>query len=437
MQVSLETLDGLERVLTISVPAEKIDSEVDKRIQDYAKKARIDGFRPGKVPVSVVKQKVGPALRNEVVADVMKETMFDAIQEQSLDIAGFPQVEPKVNEPGKPLEYLVKLEVLPEITVADLSGVEIEKVECSVEQGDVLDTIEKMRKQHCEWVSVERACTDEDKVLIDFDGKIDGEKFEGGQASDFELTLGSGQMIPGFEDGIKGMKSGQEKVIEVNFPEDYHHEGLRGKPATFDINLKEVKESKLPDVDEEFFKKFNLGASFDEFKVEVKKTMEKELKLRLLADYKELVTKKLVEKNEIKLPQVMIREEINRLKQQALQQFGLQDSHRIDLSQLPDDMFKEQAEKRVALGLIMSKVIEDKQLKADQDVVRKRIEDMAEAYDNPDEVVKWYFSDPKRVNQIEAIVLEEAVIDEMAKSASIKTVKHSYNEIMNPNKAKE
>ena len=432
MQVSIESQEGLERVLNISVPADRVDSEVDNRVKNYAKKARIDGFRPGKVPVNVIKQKMGGALRDEVVADVIKETVFDAIKDQEFEIAGFPKIdEPKVNEPGKALEYSVKVEVLPEVELKTLEGQEIEKYEAEISDADVDSTIEKMRKQHATWQDADRACQKDDQTVIDFLGKIDGEAFEGGEGTDFNLVLGSGSMIPGFEDGIMGMKVDETKVIDVTFPEEYHSEKLAGKAATFDITLKKVQEPVLPEVNEEFIKKFNSEGTMDEFKAKVRETMVKELKNHILSDYKMAVTDKMVEVHDVMLPQVMIQEEIGRLRNQTMQQFGYTGNETANLPNLPDEMFKSQAEKRVVLGLIMSKVIESKQLKAEPDMVKAKVEELAADYDDSQQVIDWYYGDNKRLNQIEAIVLEEAVIEEMAKTATVKIVKQSYDEVMN------
>lgn len=354
MQVSVETTSNIERRMTIGVPAQEIDQAVQKRLQDTARTVRLNGFRPGKVPMSVVKRRFGESVRQEVVGEAMRDNYIKALQEQDVNPAGWPKFEPKTMEEGKDLEFVAIFEVLPEIELGDLSKVKVEKPVAEVADKDIDTMIDNLRGQQATMKEVKRKSKNKDIVTIDFKGTIDGEEFEGGAAEGHRLTLGSGQMIPGFEKAIVGGKTGEELEIEVEFPADYHSEDLAGKPAKFAITIHKVEEPQLPELNEEFFKKFGIEAEDEAaFREEVKKNMERELKQAVSNKVKNDVVEGLLETTELEIPAALVDQEIDRLRQDAVQRFGGQ----VDFQQLPKEIFEEQAKRRVKTGLLFQEVV--------------------------------------------------------------------------------
>ena len=323
MQVSVETTQGLERRLTITVPADTVDSAVKSRLQQLAKTQRINGFRPGKVPVNVIKKRFGQAVRQEVAGDVMQQNFYQAVIQEKIQPAGMPKFELTKDEDGQDLEFTASFEVYPEVEVKGVSDIEIEKPVVEITDEDLDNMMETLQKQHATWKEVKRKAKKDDKVIIDFVGSIDGEEFEGGKAEDFALELGKDRMIPGFEKPLVGAKAGEEVTIEVTFPEDYHAENLKGKDAVFQTTVKKVEGLNLPKVDEEFAKLFGVEeGGVDALKAEVRKNMQRELNQTLKAQVKEDVIAKLVEANEIDIPQALIDQEVNALREQAKQRFS-------------------------------------------------------------------------------------------------------------------
>ena len=323
MQVSVETTSNIERRMTIGVPAQEIDQAVQKRLQETARTVKMNGFRPGKVPMRVVKRRFGDSVRQEIVGEVMRDNYIKALQEQDINPAGWPKFEPKTMEEGKDLEFVAIFEVLPEVELGDFSKISVEKPKAEIADKDVDTMIDNLRRQQATMKSVKRKSKNKDVVLIDFKGTVDGEEFEGGAAENHKLTLGSGQMIPGFEKGIVGGKAGEELEIEVTFPEDYQNEELAGKPAKFDIRIHEVQEPQLPELDAEFFKKFGIDAEDEAtFREEVQKNMERELKQAVSNKVKNDVVEGLLESTELEVPASLVDQEIDRLRQDAVQRFG-------------------------------------------------------------------------------------------------------------------
>lgn len=425
MQVSVETTSNIERRMTIGVPAQEIDQAVQKRLQETARTVRLNGFRPGKVPMSVVKRRFGASIRQEVVGEVMRDNYIKALQEQDVNPAGWPSFEPKTMEEGKDLEFVATFEVLPEIELGDLSKIEVEKLASEVTDKDIDTMIDNLRRQQASMKSVKRKSKNKDVVTIDFKGFIDGEEFEGGAAEGHKLTLGSGQMIPGFEKGIVGAKAGEELEIEVTFPEDYHNEDLKGKPAKFEIKVSDVEEPQLPELDAEFFKKFGIDAE-DEvaFREEVKKNMERELKQALSNKVKNDVVDGLLANTELEIPTALIDQEIDRLRQDAVQRFGGQ----VDFKQLPKEIFEEQAKRRVKTGLLFQEVVKKNDLKADAAKVEEKIQEIASTYEQPEEVVAHFNSNPEQKAQIESSVLEDAVVDFVLSQAKVTEKQVKYEE---------
>jgi len=429
MQVSIETTSGLERCMTIGVPAAEVEQKVTVELKKLSKGRRIDGFRPGKVPPSVAKKLFGKQARYEAIYQQMQQSFFQAVQQENVKLAGMPSFEPTVDEEGQDLEFKATFEVYPEIALADFSGIKVEKRTAEVTDADLDTMLANLQKQQAKWNESEEAAADGDQVVIDFEGFIDGEAFEGGQANGYTLTLGSNSMIPGFEAGLIGKKAGEETTLEVSFPEDYHKEDLKGKPAQFKVTVQTVKKPELAELNEDFFKGFGIEtADLGEFKAEIRKNMERELGRAIRNLTKQQVIAGLQETNEVDVPKSLIDQEIDRLRQQAVQQFG--GGQQLDASMLPAELFKEQAEKRVVIGLLMNAAIEANDLKPSEEKVEALIEEVASSYQEPDQVRDYYNSNPQQKAQVEALALEEQVVEKVLESAQVSEVASSYEEVV-------
>ncbi len=430
MQVSIETTSGLQRVMTIGVPAEQVEQTVTSELKRIAKGQKINGFRKGKpLPANVAKRMFGKQARLEAVYQQMQQAFFEAVQKEEVKLAGMPSFEPTVDEEGKDLEFKATFEVYPEITLGDFSAIEVEQKTSEVKEEDINTMLETLQKQNANWEKSEEAAVDGDRVIIDFEGSIDGEVFEGGSATDYSLTLGSNSMIPGFEEGLVGAKAEDEKTLDVNFPEDYHKEELKGKPAQFKVTVKAVEKPELPEMNQEFFKTFGVEAeSEEEFRGEVRKNMERELKRALEAITKQQVIDGLLANNEIDVPASLVDQEIDRLRQQAVQQFG--GAEYMDPSRLPAELFKDQATKRVQVGLLMNAVIESNDIEPSEDKVNELIEEMASTYENPQEVRDFYANNEQQKSQIQALALESQVVDKVLASAKVSQVEATYEEVI-------
>ncbi|KNC18025.1 MULTISPECIES: trigger factor [Pseudomonas] len=432
MQVSVENTSALERRMTIGVPAERIEAEVNKRLQQTARNAKIPGFRPGKVPMSVIRQRYEADARQEALGNVIQASFYEAVVEHKLNPAGAPAVEPKVFEKGKDLEYIATFEVFPEFEVGAFDSIEVERLSADVADSDLDNMLEVLRKQNVRYEQVERAAQTEDQLNIDFVGKIEGEAFSGGSASGTQLVLGSGRMIPGFEDGLVGAKAGEEKVLNLNFPEDYQNLELAGKAAEFTVTVNSVSEAKLPELNEEFFGQFGIKETgLDGFRAEVRKNMERELRQAIKAKIKNQVMDGLVSTNPIEVPKALLDNEVDRLRVQAVQQFG----GNIKPDQLPAELFTEQAKRRVVLGLIVAEVVKQNELKPDEARVRELIQEMASAYQEPEQVVSWYYKNDEQLNEVRSVVLEEQVVDTVLQKAKVTDKAVSYEEAVKPAEA--
>tara|TARA_R110000744_G_scaffold2217_1_gene8866 strand:- start:5068 stop:6393 length:1326 start_codon:yes stop_codon:yes gene_type:complete len=431
MQVSVETTSPIERVLTISVPAARVDEKVSSEVAKTAKTIRIDGFRKGKVPVSVVKKRYGQGIRMDAVEQIMRDAYVEAIQKESIQPAGMPSIEPKNFAEGADLEFVVKIEVYPEVTLADNASIKVDRVVSDVTDADVDVMLETLRKQNAEWTAVERASADGDQVTIDFVGYLGDEAFEGGAAQAHKLVLGSNTMIPGFESGVIGAKAGEERTISVTFPDDYQAENLKGKEASFKITVSEVAEQILPELDDAFVEKFGLAdATIDALRAEVRKNMERELNQAIKAKLKNALFDGLLSINEVEVPSALIDQEVDALRKQAASQFG---GEGFDASQLPAELFQDEAKKRAKLGLLISEVIKKDKLKVDDDRVRAFLEDMAQAYQEPQQVIDFYLKNKEQMSQVQSAVLEEQVVDKLLESAQVTEVTLGYEDAIKPN----
>lgn len=430
MQVSVETTQGLERRLTITVPAENVETEVKKRLQQLSKTQRIDGFRAGKVPVSVINKRFGLAVRQEVAGEVMQRNYIEAIVAEKINPAGAPTFAPKALEAGKDLEFSATFEVYPEVEVQGLEKIAVEKPAVTVTDEDLANMLETLRKQHASWVDVDVAAGENDRVTVDFVGTIDGEEFEGGKAEDFPLELGQGRMIPGFEDNIAGKKAGEEVVANVTFPEDYHAENLKGKAAQFTITVKKVEAQELPELSEEFATKFGVTeGGVDALKEEVKKNMTRELDQAVKANVKDQAIKGLLEHNEIEVPKSLVDQEIDALRQQAAQRFG---GNAQNMPELPAELFHEQAVKRVKTGLLLGEVIKAHDIKVDDAKVEALIATVASAYEDPTEVVQYYKENDQLMQQMRNVAMEEQAVEAILAKANVSDVAKAFDDIMNP-----
>jgi len=432
MQVSVENTSALERRMTIAVPAERVETEVNKRLQQTARRAKVPGFRPGKVPMSVIRQRYEDAARQEAFGDLVQASFYEAVVEQKLNPAGAPAVEPKSFEKGKDLEFVAIFEVFPEFTVAGFDSIAVERLSADVSDADLDNMLEVLRKQNTRFEATDRAAQNEDQLNIDFVGKIDGEAFAGGSAKGTQLVLGSGRMIPGFEEGLVGAKAGEERVLTLNFPEDYQNLDLAGKAAEFTVTVNSVSEPKLPELNEEFFAQFGIKETgIDGFRTEVRKNMERELRQAIKTKVKNQVMDGLLAANPIEVPKALLENEVNRLRVQAVQQFG----GNIKPEQLPAELFEEQAKRRVVLGLIVAEVVKQNELKPDEDRVRELIQEMASAYQEPEQVVAWYYKNDQQMNEVRSVVLEEQVVDTVLQKATVTDKSVSYEEAVKPAQA--
>ncbi|AJJ64224.1 trigger factor [Yersinia aldovae] len=429
MQVSVETTQGLGRRVTITVAANSIEKAVKSELVKAAKNVRIDGFRKGHVPMNIVEQRYGASVRQDVLGSLMQRNFVDAIIKEKINPAGAPNYVPGEYKEGEDFTYSVEFEVYPEVELKDLESIEVEKPVVEVNDADVDTMLETLRKQQATWKETDAVATAEDRATLDFTGSIDGEEFEGGKATDFVLAMGQGRMIPGFEEGVIGHKAGEEFTIDVNFPEDYHAENLKGKSAKFDIVLKKVEVRELPELTEEFIKRFGVAdGSVAGLRAEVRKNMERELKGAVRNRVKTQAIDGLVSANEIDVPAALIEGEIDVLRRQAAQRFG---GNEKQAAELPRELFEEQAKRRVVVGLLLGEVISQHELKADEDRVKALIEEMASAYEDPQEVIEFYSKNKELMNNMRNVALEEQAVETLLSKAKVTEKPTTFSELMN------
>jgi trigger factor len=431
MQISLENLGTLERRLNVSVPGTEINAEIENRLKRLARTARVSGFRPGKVPMKIVAQQYGAQVRQEVLGEALQRSFSEALQQENLKVAGYPRFEPKPSEPNADqFEYSATFEVYPEVALGDLSGKTVERPVLSVGDADVDKTLEVLRKQRGRFEAVERAAAAGDQVRIDFRGKVDGTEFEGGKGEDFTLVLGDGRLLPGFEKHLTGASAGESKTFELTFPEDYDGKEVAGKTATFDVDVKEVAELRMPDVDAEFAKGLGIAdGDLGKMRDEIRENLEREVKRRIRARVKEQVMQALLDDAKLELPKALVDMETQQLAEKSRSDFearGISMEGRV----MPLELFKEQAERRVRLGLILSEVVKVNELHARPDQVRAIVEDFAQTYEHPHEVVQWYYSAPERLRDAEALAIEENVVTWLQSKAKVVDKQVDFDEFM-------
>ncbi len=434
MQVSVESAGGLQRKLTVAVPEDTIEQAVQTRLQNMTRTVKIKGFRAGKVPLKVVKQHYGKQVRQEVLGEVIQSSFYEAVSQEKLRPAGSPAIDTQQVEDGKGLEYTATFEIYPEIKLADVAGAKIEKPVSEISDADLDEMIDTIRKQQIQWEAVDKAAETGDQVTVDFKGMIDGEEFAGGTGQGMSVEIGKGRMIKGFEEGLVGLKVNDEKTLDLKFPEEYHAKDLAGKDVQFEIKVTKVEAAKLPEIDEEFAKKMGVAdGSIDKMRADVKDNMQRELDVRLKNSVKQAVMDKLLEINKIDIPDTLIQEEsklLLRQMQNNLMQQGMQQNQ----LQMDASMFRDQAERRVALGLIMSEIVKQQGIKADADKVRGYVEQLASSYEKPEEVISWYYSDKQRLAEVESMVMEEQIVDWVLGQATVTDKPVTFKEIMYPEK---
>lgn len=433
MRVSVETTSGLERKLTVGVPADDVDSAVERKLADAAKNVRLPGFRPGKVPMRVMKQRFGVSVRQEVLGDVVNRSFQEAVMGENLRPAGQPSIEIKTFESGQDVEYIATFEIYPTVALNEVKDFGVTKLVCDVSDSDVDEIIEIFQKQQGQLVVVERVAEEGDTLTIDFEGIKDGEAFEGGTGNDTALEIGSGRMIPGFEDGLIGAAAGDERSLDLTFPEDYHAEELQGAAVVFNVTVKEVKALELAELNEELFAAYGVeGNDVDSFRTEVRKNMERELKAAVDGHVKQQVMDAVVEAHPaLEIPSSLIAQETDVLRGQMFQQFGGAVSPEMDLkSILPDEMFSERAETRVKLGLLVSEMVQELGVRAEPNKVRELIEDIASTYQDPTEVINWYYEDNEQLMGIESRVLEDAVVEKLLEGANVTDEATGYQDAL-------
>lgn len=436
MAVTVETLEKLERKMTLTLPLNTIQSEVDSRLKKLARTVKMDGFRPGKVPMSVVAQRYGYSVHYEVMNDKVGEAFSSAANEAKLRVAGQPRISEKEGAPEGELTFDAIFEVYPEVKIADLANAEVEKITAEVSDAAIDKTIDILRKQRRTFAqrAADAPAQDGDRVTIDFEGKIDGETFAGGKAEDFQFIVGDGQMLKEFEDAVRGMKSGESKTFPLSFPEDYHGKDVAGKQADFLVTVKKIEAAHLPEVNEALAKSLGIADSTVEgLRADIKKNLEREVKFRLLARNKNAVMDALVANAELDLPNSSVQAELERLVEGAradLKQRGIKDA---DKAPIPDDIFRPQAEKRVRLGLVVAALVRANELQAKPEQLKAHIEELAASYEKPQDVVRWYLSDNSRMAEVEAVVIENNVTDFVLSKAKVTDKAISFDELMGQN----
>ena len=428
MQVSVEKTSELSRKMTVSLSEEMLQDKMDARFKSLARSVKIDGFRPGKVPVGVVKKMYADRVKGEVTGDLIQTSYFEALQEQKLTPAGHPHINTVDDADG--FEYTAEFEVYPEISLDRISALEIKRPVATVEQTDIDAMVAKLREQKKQWSAVERASEKGDRVTVSFSGVCEGENFTDGKVEDYPVEIGAGKMIPGFEDELIGLEAGANKTFSVTFPEGYGNEKLAGKPTEFEVELAKVEEAVLPEIDEEFIKAYGVeDGSLDSFNADVKANMERELALGLKGKLKNAVMDELYEKIQISIPNALVDEEIKNVMKPYEANVKKQGLSLDDLD-LPKDMFEGQAKRRVALGLILGEIIKENEIKVDDAKVKSTVEDMASSYERPEDVLEWYYSDESRLNEVKQMVLEDQTVAWIVDQAKVSDETVRFADVM-------
>ena len=431
MDVSVETIEGLETKLTITLPSEDVEQRLDAKLVDAKAKARIPGFRPGKVPLKEIRRRFEPSMRAELAGEMMQNSFYEAISQESLNPAGPPTLQVQKMEPNADLEFTATFELVPTVEVAELSKVEIKRPSTEITEEDINKMIERLKEQRISYELVERESRLDDQVVVDFEGKLDGEVVESAGGTDVTFIIGKGQMIEDFEKGAQGVSAGDTTSFQALFPENYRAEELQGKTLEFSLTMKEVKESKLPELNDEFYKEFGVEEGGEEaFRKEVLSNMEKELEAAVKNQLKQQVMDGLGELHEFSIPGPMVSREIQTLKDQMMGQFQQPPGGKQNDFNLPDELFKDQAEKRVKLGLVVNEIISKFEIEVDQEKLDQHLNDLASSYAEPEQVIGWYRGNPEQMQNLEMGVLEDQVVDHIISKAVVEEVVSDYDSVI-------
>jgi len=436
MAVTVETLEKLERKITLTLPVGVIQTEVDSRLRKLARTVKMDGFRPGKVPMNVVAQRYGYSVHYEVMNDKVGEAFATAANEAKLRVAGQPRITESETAAEGQMAFDAIFEVFPEVKIGDLTTAEVEKINTEVTDSAIDKTVEILRKQRRTFAqrAMDAAAQDTDRVTVDFEGKIDGEPFAGGKAEDFQFIVGDGQMLKEFEDATRGMKSGESKTFQLAFPADYHGKDVAGKTADFMVTVKKIEAAHLPEVDGALAKSLGIAdASVEGLRADIRKNLEREVKYRLLGRNKNAVMDALIAKSELDLPKSSVQAELDRMVEGAradLKQRGIKDA---DKAPIPDDIFRPQAERRVRLGLVVAELVRANTLQAKPEQIKAHIDELAASYEKPADVVRWYYGDNRRMAEVEAIVIENNVTDFVLSKAKVSEKTVDFDDLMGQN----
>jgi len=427
MDVTVESTGTLERRMRVELPIEPIEQQVDSRLASVGRTAKIKGFRPGKVPAKVVRQRYGKQVREEVLGEVLKKSYTAAVTQEHLIPAGGPRIETE-DDNGKTFVFTATFEIMPVVKLKDLEKIEINTPDITIGEDDIADMLLNLRRQKATWETVDRNSENGDRVVIDFVGKLKGEEFPGGDGKDYPVVLGAGQMLPDFEKGLTGVKAGDEKTFKVKFPKDYHAEELAGKKADFTITAHRVEAEILPELNDEFAEAFNVTeGGLEQFKKDVRENMDRESEQKVKVDLREQVMSALLDANPLDIPNTLKHQEMHSMQREAMQRMGVEDAEQAP----PLDNFADAAEKRVALGLLLRQVIVDKELKVDEAMMRARVDEMCAGYENADDMVAMYMSNPQVMQQIEPMVVEQQAINWIIENGKTRAKKISFREFMN------
>ncbi|MEJ7930978.1 trigger factor [Ramlibacter sp. AN1015] len=433
MAVNVETLEKLERKMTLTLPVNVIQSEVDTRLKRLARTVKMDGFRPGKVPLSVVAQRYGYSVQYEVMNDKVGEAFAQAANEAKLRVAGQPRITEKEGAPEGELSFDAVFEVFPDVKIGDLTEAEIERVTAEVDDSAIDRTIEILRKQRRTFAQRAQGdpAQDGDRVTVDFEGKIDGEAFQGGKADDFQFLVGEGQMLKEFEEAVRGMKTGESKTFPLAFPADYHGKDVAGKQADFMVTVKKIEAAHMPEVNDQLVKSLGIAeGGVEALRADIRKNLEREVKFRLQARNKQAVMDALVAKSDLDLPKASVQSEVERMVESAradLKQRGIKDA---DKAPIPGELFQAQAERRVRLGLVVAELVRSNELQAKPEQIKAHIEELSASYEKPAEVVRWYYGDNRRLAEVEAVVIENNVTEFVLSKAKVNDKSISFDELM-------
>jgi trigger factor len=430
MQANLENLGSLERRLSVSLPLDRVNTEVESRLKHLARTVKLHGFRPGKVPLKIVEQQFGGQVRQEVLGDAVQQSFGEAVREKQLRVAGYPRIEVKPTEDAAKFEYTATFEIYPEIVVGPIDNAAIDRPLVEIGDAEVDKTLEILRKQRTHFHVAKRAAANGDQARIDYRGSIDGTPFEGGTAEDQTVQLGGGQLLADFEKNVIGMQPGETRSFSMHFPDDYHGKEVAGKEAQFEVTLKEVREPHIPAVDEQFAK--SLGVSdgdIGKMRAEIKANLEREVKRRATARVKDQVMKSLLDVTTVELPKALVDMEVERLTQNMrrdLESRGM----KADQIPMPREAFEPEAKRRVSLGLIMAELMSQQKLEAKPEQVKAVVSEHAQSYEKPEEVMRWYYQQPERLREIESVVLEDNVVQWVLSKAKVADKPTPFDDLM-------